>query len=89
MKIDPEHPLAWGKIGEVYAGEHRYDRARPALEKAVKLAPDNTWAHLNLGVLLREEGEYDAAIAQFNAILKYSPDNAPAQNELEQTEGMK
>lgn len=88
-RIDPQHYLVWGKMGEIYLVEGRYDKAAPVLKKAIEVYPTNTWARLNYALMLREEGKIDEAIKQYKAILEYAPGNQNARDDLEVAEAMR
>ena len=45
----PELPEPYNNLAALYAGQSQFDKARAALEMAVKLNPDYATAHENLG----------------------------------------
>jgi len=45
----PELPEPYNNLAALYAGQRQFDKARAALEMAVKLNPDYATAHENLG----------------------------------------
>ncbi|MBO9650329.1 MAG: tetratricopeptide repeat protein [Variovorax sp.] len=45
----PELPEPYNNLAALYAGQNQFDKARAALEMAVKLNPDYATAHENLG----------------------------------------
>ncbi len=49
---------------------------RMMLEAALKLDPDNPWAHFKLGHLYHSEGNLDAAIQEYRTTIRLKPDAA-------------
>lgn len=57
-------------------GAGDYERARAALERALRATPDNTSLRYELARVLGYSGSTEAALAQFDALLARYPDNA-------------
>jgi type IV pilus assembly protein PilF len=63
-----------------YIEKREWGRARPALERALELAPSSAEAHVLLAIVSQEEGEAKLAEAEYKRALRYEPDNARALN---------
>jgi len=50
-----------------------FKKARPELEKLIRMDPDNTRAHQLLGFTYARTGEVDKAIAEFNKVIELDP----------------
>ena len=82
----PELPVAYNNLAVIYASQSQYDKARVALEMAVRTNPGYATAHENLGdVYLRLAGQAYAKSLQLDptarsaqAKLKMLGENAPA-----------
>lgn len=59
--------------------KRRWPEAVRALRKALELAPENAFTHLNLGTALFETGDAAGALAQFTEAARLSPTLAKAQ----------
>jgi tetratricopeptide (TPR) repeat protein len=53
---------------------HEYESARVALEKLLKMAPNNPRAYINLGSILNKLGFNDQALASYDRALALEPD---------------
>ena len=74
-------PQTWVLIGRTYRDFHLYDRARTALNEALKLDPRIRRAHYYLGTIaVMSEGviRLDDAIAEFRRELRIAPDDPAA-----------
>ncbi len=47
VELDPSYAAAWNNLAIAYEHEGQFDSARDAYEKALKLAPNNTFIHQN------------------------------------------
>jgi type IV pilus assembly protein PilF len=63
-----------------YIEKREWSRARPALERALEIAPRSSEAHVLMALLNQEEGEKKAAEAEYKTALRYEPTNARALN---------
>jgi tetratricopeptide (TPR) repeat protein len=52
------------------------EKYRATLQEALRLDPDNPWAHLKLGYLYHSEGNLDAAIREYRTTIHLKPDAA-------------
>ncbi len=84
----PELPEPYNNLAVIYAAQNQYDKARVALEMAVRTNPGYATAHENLGdVYLRLAGQsyakslqFDPAARSVQSKLKMLGENAPAAN---------
>jgi serine/threonine-protein kinase len=60
--LDPGSPLAWNSLGLVRIDAGQYAEARSALEEALRLSPDQSFAALNLVKALILEGRSEQAL---------------------------
>ncbi len=73
IATNPQSARLYTMRGSVYAQVAKNDLAQADFEKAVRLAPDQTFGALGLGVLLRDESNLPEAQALLEAKLKSSP----------------
>ena len=52
------------------------EKFRATLQEALRLDPDNPWAHLKMGHLYHSEGNLDAAIREYRTTIHLKPDAA-------------
>ncbi len=52
------------------------EKYRATLQEALRLDPDNPWAHFKLGYLYHSEGNLDAAIREYRTTIHLKPDVA-------------
>lgn len=76
LKADPN------SVGLLRLRQKRYQEATGLLERATRVRPGYTFAHLNLGDVYLELGRNDEAQAQFRAAVTLSPLSVPARNRL-------
>jgi tetratricopeptide (TPR) repeat protein len=77
----PELPEPYNNLAALYAGQKQYDRARAALEMAIRVDPDYAVAHENLGDIYARLASQSYARA---ARLEASGTTAPAKLRLAQ-----
>ncbi len=79
LRIDPDFPEAYNYLGDVLAGQDRWQEAirayRKALGNRLYTTPDVAW--FNLGLALVHEGEMEGATQAFEDALLVSPPNVP------------
>jgi len=81
----PKHQFGWKVLGAVLKQTGRVIDSLTAMQKSVKLAPQDAEAHSNLGVTLQELGKLDEAEASYTQALAFKPDYAEAHNNLGNT----
>lgn len=76
MQAQPPAPTAFLAFGAALAARREYDQARPYLERAVELAPENAAAHASLASVLAELGsDLDTALRHAERAVAREPDN--------------
>ena len=70
---EPQNQVIWSELGGYLLEMGEFDRARPALERFAKLAPDNANSYTLLGDSMRYQGDFDGAIAQYAKALEIDP----------------
>ena len=71
-----ESPQVWAAFGYIHFMLNRTEESLSALQKALKLDPDNANALNSLGYIMAEKGlDIDTAISYCQAAVKLSPNN--------------
>ncbi len=78
----PEHQFSWKVLGAVLKQTGRVIDSLTAMQKSVKLAPQDAEAHSNLGITLQELGRLEEALASYNQAIALKPDYAEAYSNL-------
>jgi tetratricopeptide (TPR) repeat protein len=78
----PKHQFGWKVLGAVLKQTGRVIDSLTAMQKSVKLAPQDAEAHSNLGVTLQELGKLDEAVESYTQATTLKPDYAEAHNNL-------
>ena len=66
IRLDPNLEDAYKNLGFLKWTEHDLENARVQLERAVELAPDDSFAHYYLGRVELDSGLYESAFEQFD-----------------------
>ena len=75
--IDPEYGHAWAHLGvALYAGAKNYKEAIDALEKAVQLSPNDSWAWYHIGKLRESQGNNEEAERAYRRATEFDPTDA-------------
>ncbi|KAF9451265.1 protein prenylyltransferase [Macrolepiota fuliginosa MF-IS2] len=74
LRAEPEDPLTWSRLGEVYSKAGRHAAAIKALHRALELDPENWLCTFLTGELKSEMGLFQDAIVIFNRLLEHRPD---------------
>jgi tetratricopeptide (TPR) repeat protein len=74
LVIDPEAKEIWNDLGLTSCRPGRYDDALAALERYVRLAPNEPNAYDSLGMCYNYAGRYDEALATLERALQLDPD---------------
>lgn len=82
---DDKYATAYNQLGYLYSRERQYDKAIEAMEKYVRLLPDQPNPHDSLGEMLRLSGRFDDALEQYHIALKMDPTFYISQKELGET----
>jgi tetratricopeptide (TPR) repeat protein len=78
----PKHQFGWKVLGAVLQQTGRVIDSLTAIQKSVKLAPQDAEAHSNLGNALKELGRLDEAEASYTQAIALKPDFAEAHYNL-------
>jgi tetratricopeptide (TPR) repeat protein len=70
---DPDHEGLWNALGRAYIMLQQYNRAIPALEKAIAKNAYDPFAYNNLGLSYAGLGRYDDAIKQYQKQIEINP----------------
>jgi Tfp pilus assembly protein PilF len=73
---DADNPLGYGRLGVIYTHLGELNDAKEALERAVRLAPENGFYQNNLGLVLYQMGRYKEAVIYFENAVKLDEKNA-------------
>jgi tetratricopeptide (TPR) repeat protein len=82
---DPAYATAYNQLGYLYSRGREYDKAIDALEKYVKLLPNEPNPHDSYGEVLRLSGRFEDALEQYHIALKIDPTFYISQKELGET----
>ena len=85
LETDQKYATAYNQLGYLYSRVREYDKAIEAMEKYVKLLPNEPNPHDSLGEMLRLSGRFDDALAQYHIALKIDPTFYISQKELGET----
>lgn len=82
IETDHGNYAAWRLLSEVRLGLRQFEPARKAIERAVRLRPDNPHYRLLHGICLKETGAYREALAVLDDYLQNDPRNIRAHDAL-------
>jgi tetratricopeptide (TPR) repeat protein len=85
LDADQKYATAYNQLGYLYSRVREYDKAIEAMEKYVKLLPNEPNPHDSYGEMLRLSGRFDDALAQYHIALKIDPTFYISQKELGET----
>jgi Tfp pilus assembly protein PilF/ADP-heptose:LPS heptosyltransferase len=80
--LEPELPVAYIGLAEIYHALGDLDEAVIYYEQALVFAPNDGETHYNLGVVLEQQDKTDAAITHYERAIALLPDLAAAYNNL-------
>ena len=66
----PDHPIALGNLGAIYARQGRIEECQSHLRQVIAVHPDYLFARANLAALLIEDGELDEAKALLDGLMQ-------------------
>lgn len=81
-KLRPDYADVYTNIAIVQIQWEKYDDARPNLEKALALAPNNARALYYRALIERNEGDLNTAIKDLTVVAKLFPESRDAHREL-------
>ena len=67
VRLDPHMEDAYRNLGFLEWNEHQLEPAREALDRAVELSPNDSFAHYYLGRVLLDEQRYPQAIREIES----------------------
>lgn len=73
LSVDDQDPLLWLNIGTLHRKTGDLDRAAGAYTRALRLDPNNAFAHYNLGAALDILGKYEDALEEYRIALTLQP----------------
>lgn len=76
LSQDPNHFMALHQVGVIQNQQGDHGAAVLTLEKAARLNPRSSLAHLNLGIAQASLGQFEEALAQYQFSLMLNPGNA-------------
>jgi tetratricopeptide (TPR) repeat protein len=85
LEDDPAYATAYNQLGYLYSRGREYDKAIEAMEKYVKLLPNEPNPHDSYGEMLRLSGRFEDALEQYHIALKIDPTFYISQKELGET----
>ena len=72
---DPDHVQAMEYLGDTLIQLNQPEKARPYLERTVKLDASQSLAHLDLGIILSDAGDNEKAMHELQTAEKLKPDD--------------
>lgn len=70
---NPDSVPDWINLGNIYFDAFMPDKAIPAYEHALRLAPKNADVLTDLGIMYRETGQFEKAVEYFRRAIAISP----------------
>lgn len=75
VEQNPNDPNAWVDLGYAYFEAGDMTKARESYQKALQIAPRNTWINYFVGLVEFEAGDLRKAEAAFGKVIQAYPDN--------------
>jgi len=82
VKLRPDYADGYTNIGLAYIEWEKYSSARPSLEKALELSPNNARALYYLALVERREGHDDEEVADLQRVVEQYPQARDPRREL-------
>jgi tetratricopeptide (TPR) repeat protein len=76
--LQPNHQAAWLRLGIVQVQLHRLDEAEKALDKALRLNPDDIQARAYRAMNIITRGDLETGVEQLQNIIRADPNNEEA-----------
>jgi len=73
IELDENNATAYAFVSEIYTDIGYTTNAQEYAEDAIRLEPDNFYAHFNLGYALEVEGDYEEAARAYDQSIKFAP----------------
>jgi spermidine synthase len=78
LATNPKNPgLHWAALGEYLLASKNTDKAREAIEKALRADPYSYWAHFRLALLYERENRKPEAIERYEFLARFAFDRDP------------
>jgi tetratricopeptide (TPR) repeat protein len=78
LATNPKNPgLHWAALGEYLLASKNTDKARQAIEKALRADPYSYWAHFRLALLYERENRKPEAIERYEFLARFAFDRDP------------
>lgn len=71
---EPQNKVIWNSLGWYLLSMGEFERAQPALERYLRLAPDDASSHTLLGDSLRFQGDFSGAREHYHEAMELDPD---------------
>lgn len=68
----------WSRLGHAYLSSDKPKEAIESFKQAIKIAPDDAWAHLGLGRAYLKSGKFKETIESYQQVIRIAPDDARA-----------
>jgi tetratricopeptide (TPR) repeat protein len=82
VKLRPDYADGYINVAQTYIEWEKYSSARPGLEKALELTPNNGRALYYLALVERREGHRDEEVADLQRVVEQYPQARDARREL-------
>jgi len=82
VKLRPDYADGYTNIAQTYIEWEKYSSARPSLEKALELSPNNARALYYLALVERREGHRDEEVADLQRVVEQYPQARDPRREL-------
>jgi len=82
LRLNPDHLVALGNLGNAYRELHQWEDARKVLLHAVEIGPDNPETNYSLGMVYAQTDDTARASEYLKTALKYRPVYPEALNNL-------
>jgi tetratricopeptide (TPR) repeat protein len=82
IKAQPNDPVGYQALANLYRREKNYDEAIRILRQGVQQQPEVVQLQMALASALEQKGDYDSAISQYQSILDKHPGDLIASNNL-------
>ncbi len=73
LELDPNEPLTYNNIGQIYGIKEKCDIAIQYFQKAIELDPNSAFGYSNLGSCYLAMGQYAKAVQSFQKAIELNP----------------
>jgi tetratricopeptide (TPR) repeat protein len=84
LKLDPNHVPSMLNLASLHLEEKRWNDAKPLLDRALTIVPQNAIARFNLGKLYLAQGKTEAGNRELKALVAALPESDPLRQEAEE-----